>query len=73
MTYKYDMLIRWSNEDEVFVVSFPDLFGPDHLYTHGPTYEEAAKNGAEVLELIVEAMKAEGRPLPEPRGVGAPS
>jgi predicted RNase H-like HicB family nuclease len=67
------MLIRWSNEDDAFVVSFPDLLGPDHLCTHGSTYEETAKHGAEVLELLVETMKAEGRPLPKPGGIAASS
>ena len=31
------------------------------------TYEEAAKNGKEVLDLLIETWEKEGRPLPPPR------
>jgi predicted RNase H-like HicB family nuclease len=58
------MLIRWSDEDQVFVVSLPE-FGPSNQ-THGATYEEAAKNGQEVLDLLVETYQAEGWALPAP-------
>jgi predicted RNase H-like HicB family nuclease len=58
------MVIRWSEEDQVFVVSLPE-FG-DYAQTHGDTYEEAARSGREVLELLVESYQAEGIPLPAP-------
>jgi predicted RNase H-like HicB family nuclease len=63
------MLIRWSEEDRVFVVSLPE-FGP-YSKTHGATYEEAAKNGLEALELLIETYEGEGRPLPEPARFGS--
>ncbi len=69
MKCHYSMLIQWSEEDQVFVVSLPE-FGP-YSKTHGATYEEAAKNGREVLELLVETYQAEGRPLPEPARLGS--
>ncbi|MGH7170053.1 MAG: type II toxin-antitoxin system HicB family antitoxin [Gemmataceae bacterium] len=65
MSDRYSMVIRWSEEDLVFVVSLPE-FG-DYAQTHGCTYEEAARNGCEVLELLVESFQAEGRPLPAPQ------
>jgi predicted RNase H-like HicB family nuclease len=65
MNDRYSMVIRWSEEDQVFVVSLPE-FG-DYAQTHGDTYEEAARSGREVLELLVESFQAEGRPLPAPR------
>jgi predicted RNase H-like HicB family nuclease len=64
MKSHYSMLIQWSEEDQVFVVSLPE-FGP-YSKTHGATYEEAAKSGQEVLELLIETYKTDGRPLPEP-------
>ena len=65
MNERYSMVIRWSEEDQVFVVALPE-FG-DHAQTHGDTYEEAARNGREVLELLVESFQAEGQPLPAPQ------
>jgi antitoxin HicB len=65
VTNRYSMVIRWSEEDQVFVVSLPE-FG-DYAQTHGDTYEKAAKNGREVLELLIESHQAEGQPLPAPQ------
>jgi predicted RNase H-like HicB family nuclease len=65
MTNAYSMLIQWSDEDQVFIASLPE-FGSG-AKTHGATYEEAAKNGQEVLDLLVETYQAEGRLLPTPR------
>lgn len=63
MTSKYRMLIEWSESDQVFVVTLPEF--PCNR-THGATYEEAAKNGEEVLDLLIETYQADGRPLPSP-------
>lgn len=57
------MVIQWSDEDDAFIVSLPEFGG---CKTHGATYEEAAKNGREVLELLVESCLEDGEPLPEP-------
>jgi predicted RNase H-like HicB family nuclease len=61
---QYSMLIQWSDEDGVFVVSLPE-FGP-YAKTHGATYEEAAKNGREVLELLMQTGLGKGDSLPVP-------
>ncbi len=63
MSCRYSMVIQWSNEDQVFVVTLPEF---PHCQTHGTTYEEAVKNGQEVLDLLIETFQAEGRALPEP-------
>jgi len=63
MSLNYSMVIQWSDEDGLFLVTLPE-FGS--CRTHGKTYEEAAKNGREVLELLVEDYRELGRPLPEP-------
>jgi antitoxin HicB len=69
MRCHYSMIIQWSDEDQVFVASLPE-FG-SFAMTHGATYEEAAKNGHEVLDLLIETYKAEGRRLPKPAKKGA--
>jgi predicted RNase H-like HicB family nuclease len=62
MNHHYAMQIEWSDEDDCYIVSLPD-FGP-YAKTHGDTYQEAAKNGEEVLDLLVESYREEGRTLP---------
>ena len=61
-------MIQWSEEDDCFLVGFPDFEGQPWR-THGETYEEAAKNGIEALESLVMAYQATGEPLPEPKTV----
>jgi predicted RNase H-like HicB family nuclease len=63
MNCRYAMLIQWSDEDQVFIASLPE-FG-SFAKTHGATYEEAAKNGHEVLDLLIESYKAKRRRLPK--------
>ena len=58
------MFIQWSEEDQVYIVTVPELPG---LKTHGETYEEAARNGQEVIELWVDANEEWGRPIAPPR------
>ncbi|MBW4483290.1 MAG: type II toxin-antitoxin system HicB family antitoxin [Tildeniella torsiva UHER 1998/13D] len=62
-TLRYEMVIVWSEEDDCFLVHLPDF--PEQTYrTHGNSYEEAARNGQEVLQLLLEE---DGLPLPEPK------
>lgn len=66
-TLRYQMVIVWSEEDQYYLVHLPDF--PEQTYrTHGHSYEEAAKNGREVLELLLEE---DGLSLPEPTSVAA--
>ena len=44
----------------VYVVTLPEFGG---CMTHGRTYEEAAKNGQEALELLMEGPHEDGEPL----------
>jgi antitoxin HicB len=70
MKPQYSMIIQWSDEDQVYIVSLPE-FGP-YAKTHGETYEEAARQGQEVLEILIESGLAEGDTLPEPAKFGSP-
>ena len=63
MVSHYGMVIQWSAEDEVYVVSFPEF---PSAHTHGASYEEAARNGQEVLELLLGSYEEARRSLPEP-------
>ena len=67
MNLHYSMLIQWSEEDHAFLVTLPEFTNVIMPCTHGKTYEEAARNGAEVIELLVEDYQAEKHPLPEPQ------
>jgi predicted RNase H-like HicB family nuclease len=61
----YDMLIHWSEEDDCFLVSFPDFPG-QQWRTHGDTYETAVANGVEALEALTIAYKELNETLPQP-------
>lgn len=62
-TLRYEMVIVWSEEDDCFLVHLPDF--PEQTYrTHGNSYEEAARNGQEVLQLVLEE---DGLLVPEPK------
>lgn len=66
---RYSMLIQWSDEDGVFVVSLPEW--EDRLFAnpvaHGDTYEEAVANGRQAIEALVDWATERGDPLPAPR------
>jgi predicted RNase H-like HicB family nuclease len=57
------MVIQWSGQDQAYVVTLPEWGG---CHTHGKTYEEAAKNGREVLEMLIKDEAATGGELPSP-------
>lgn len=65
----YAMMIEWSDEDQAYVVSFPEweATGLYFVHTHGDTYEEAVKNGQEMLAQLVARAREQGKHLPEPR------
>lgn len=67
---KFQMVIQWSEEDDCFLVGFPDFPG-QQWRTHGETYQEAVDQGIEVLESLVMAYEASGEPLPKPSTICA--
>jgi antitoxin HicB len=66
-TSKYQMLIQWSDEDNCYVVSIPDFPELNQLSTDGATYEEAAKNGQELIESLFIWYREEGKEMPQPK------
>ncbi|MBF2025289.1 MAG: type II toxin-antitoxin system HicB family antitoxin [Oscillatoriales cyanobacterium C42_A2020_001] len=64
---RYSMIIQWSNEDQLFLVTIPEFAELVVMpCTHGATREEAMRNCEEVIEMYLEAWQAEGEPIPEP-------
>ena len=64
----YSINIQWSDRDNAYLVNVPELPG---CHTHGETYEEALKNGLEVIELWLDTAREQGWAIPEPRVVAA--
>lgn len=62
---KYRILIQWSDEDDCYLVSLPDLSPNQTWVTHGNTYEEALKHGLEVMEELILIAEEDGKSLPK--------
>ena len=60
----YSIIIQWSNEDQVYIATVPELPG---CKTHGRTYEEALKQAQYAIEGWIDFAKELGRPIPQPR------
>lgn len=64
MNFQYTTIVQWSEEDGCFVVSLPEFTDVMQPATHGFTYEEAAKQGEELLETLIDIYRQDGKPLP---------
>ena len=62
-TLRYSMLIRWSDEDRVYIVEVPELPG---CKTHGTTYQEAVTQAQDAIETWIYGHRAAGHPIPKP-------
>lgn len=62
--FRYSVIVDWSDEDQAYVVTVPDLPG---CSTHGATYREAVANAEDAIQSWVSAAKSMGHPIPEPR------
>ncbi len=62
---RYEMIIWWSDEDAAFVVDVPELPG---CMAHGRTRTAAIKNAEQAIAFWIKTAKADGVPIPEPRG-----
>lgn len=60
----YSMRIEWSEQDQAYIVTVPELPG---CRTHGTTYEEAVRRGQEAIEGWIESARADGAAIPRPR------
>ena len=65
MMQKYEIILYWSNEDQVFIAEVPELPG---CISHGSTQEAALANVKEAIQLWIDTAKEFGDPVPEPKG-----
>jgi len=63
--HKYEIIIYWSNEDQVFVAEVPELPG---CMADGATSEMALANANEAIQLWIDTANEFGDPIPEPKG-----
>ncbi len=63
--HKYEIIIYWSNEDQVFVAEVPELPG---CMAHGSTQEAALAHANEAIQLWIDTAREFGDPVPEPKG-----
>src|SRR3954447_3081985 len=62
---KYEVIIYWSEEDEVFVADVPELPG---CSAHGATQESALSNAQDAIRLWIDTAREFGDPVPQPKG-----
>jgi predicted RNase H-like HicB family nuclease len=63
-SYRYEIRIYWSQDDNAFLAEVPDLQG---CMTHGTTPTEAAANAQDAIGLWIDTAREFGDPIPEPR------
>ena len=63
--FKYEVILYWSNEDQVFIAEVPELPG---CMAHGETNEAAIRNVNEAIQLWIDTANEFGDPVPAPRG-----
>lgn len=62
--YKYEIIMYWSNEDNVYIAEVPELPG---CMAHGNSQTEALKNINEAMELWIDVARDNLDPIPEPK------
>jgi predicted RNase H-like HicB family nuclease len=62
--HKYEIIIYWSREDQVFVAEVPELPG---CMAHGDTQQDALSNANEAIQLWIDTAEEFGDPIPEPK------
>lgn len=62
---KYEIIIYWSNEDNVFIAEVPELPG---CMAHGEKEESALQNIKDAIQLWIDTAHEFGDLIPEPKG-----
>ncbi len=65
MMYKYEIILYWSEPDQLFVAEVPELPG---CVAHGKTQDEALKQARIAMGLWLDTAREQGEPIPEPKG-----
>ena len=63
--HRYEIIIYWSEEDQVFVAEVPELPG---CAAHGDSGDHALVNGHEAISLWIDTAREFGRTIPVPKG-----
>lgn len=63
--HRYELIIFWSSEDEVFVAEVPELSG---CMAHGASAAAAVANAQEAIDLWIATAREDGAAIPEPKG-----
>ena len=63
--HKYEIILYWSNEDEVFIAEVPELPG---CVAHGDDQESALRNIKDAMQFWIDTAEELGRFVPEPKG-----
>jgi antitoxin HicB len=67
MNFRYSILIQWSDEDQLHLVTLPEFaeiaMQPS---TYGQTYEDAVKNAQEAIEGYLAYCEESGLVAPSP-------
>ena len=62
---KYEIIIYWSEEDQLFLAEVPELPG---CMADGTSQQKALTNANKVIREWVKTAKSIGRVIPEPKG-----
>lgn len=62
--HKYEIIIYWSREDQIFVAEVPELPG---CMAHGNNQQEALSNANEAIQLWIDTAQEFGDPIPQPK------
>lgn len=65
MIEKYEIIIFWSEDDQVYVAEIPELPG---CVAHGATHEQALAEAKVAATLWIETAREFGDTVPEPKG-----
>lgn len=65
MATKYEIIIYWSEEDNVYLAEVPELPG---CMADGVSYQNALENAEVIIQEWIETARELGRRIPEPRG-----
>lgn len=65
MNNKYEIIIYWSEKDQLFLAEVPELPG---CMADGHSYQEAVSNAEIIINEWIETAKELGREIPKPKG-----
>ncbi len=65
MKNKYEIIIFWSSDDNVYIGEVPELPG---CIAHGRTYKSALQHTIDAIDLWLQTANEFGDIIPEPKG-----